>query len=132
MQFKLLLMKRQRSDELLIAVARNISARRKAAGLTQEELAEHAGLSPNYVARLEIGMNAPSLQALSRLAEALHVDVGALVTMGRTFSHDDRVQAVAKELERLNEDEEELLVKQLRCMVDLIISLRKDTTPEGQ
>ena len=71
-------------------------------------------------------MNAPSLPALSRLAEALQVDVGALVTMGRTFTHTDRVEAVAKEFERLNEREEELFVAQIRCMVDLIVSLREE------
>lgn len=123
---KLQVMKRQRSKELLAAVAKNISTRRRALGITQEELAERAGLSTNYVARLEIAMNAPSLPALSRLAEALQADVGDLVTMGRTFTHTDRVDAVAKEFERLNEREEELLVGQIRCIVDLIVSLREE------
>lgn len=121
-------MKRQRSKELLAAVAKNIGNRRRALGITQEELAERAGLSTNYIARLEITMNAPSLPALSRLAEALQVDVGALVTMGRTFTHTDRVEAVAKELERLNEREEELLIGQIRCIVDLVVSLREGIT----
>lgn len=123
---KLSMMKRKRSKDLLAAVAKNISTRRRALGITQEELAERAGLSTNYIARLEIAMNAPSLPALSRLAEALQVDVGALVTLGRTFTHTDRVEAVAEEFERLNEREEELLVAQIRCIVDLIVSLREE------
>ncbi|MEN6520051.1 MAG: helix-turn-helix transcriptional regulator [Armatimonadota bacterium] len=127
MKFKLQVMKRQRLEGLLASVARNISNRRKALDITQEELADRAGLSTNYVARLEVAMNAPSLPALSRLAEALQVDVGALVTMGRTFTHTDRVEAVAREFERLTEKEEELLTEQIRCMVDLIVSLREDT-----
>lgn len=122
---KLLVMKRGSSKGLLAAVARHISTRRKALGLTQEKLAERAGVSTNYISKLEIGMNAPSLRALSRLAEALQVDVGALVTLGRTFSHTDRVEAVAEMMGRLNEREEELLVGQIRCMVDLIVSLRE-------
>lgn len=123
---KLSMMKRKRSKDLLAAVAKNISTRRRALGITQEELAERAGLSTNYIARLEVAMNAPSLPALSRLADALQVDVGALVTTGRTFTHTDRVEAVAKEFERLNEREEELLVAQIRCIVDLIVSLREE------
>jgi len=121
-------MRRQRSEELVSAIAKNIGNRRRFLGITQEELAERAGLSTNYVARLEIGMNAPSLPALSRLAEALQVDLGALVTLGHTFSHSDRVEAVGKLMESLSEEEERLLVGQIGCMVDLILSLRKEGT----
>jgi transcriptional regulator with XRE-family HTH domain len=118
-------MKRQGSKELLLAIAEHIRTRRKALGLTQEELAERANLSTNYIARLEIAMNAPSLPALSRLAEALQVDIGGLVTLGQTFSHSDRIESVAQMMECLEEQEEKLLVGQIRCMVELIKSLRK-------
>jgi transcriptional regulator with XRE-family HTH domain len=48
---------------------------RREAGLTQRALAEAAGLSPNYVARLERGELAPSLDTAARLAGALGVEV---------------------------------------------------------
>lgn len=117
-------MKRRRSEDLLTTIAEHIRTRRKTLGLTQEELAERAGLSTNYVAKLEIGMNAPSLQSLSRLAEALQIDLGALVTLGRTFSHTDRVEAVAQMMESLDEQEEEVLIGHIRSMVELMKSMR--------
>ena len=124
-QPKLLFMgKRRRSEELLPTIAKHIRARRKVLGLTQEELAERAGLSANYVARLEIAMNAPSLPALSRLAEALQVDLSALVKLGRTPSREEHAEALSGIMKPLDEREKGLLVRQIRHIVDLIVALR--------
>lgn len=48
-------------------------------GLTQENLAKRSGVSHGYLARLEIGMQDPSLSTLAKLAKALKVTVGELV-----------------------------------------------------
>ena len=47
--------------------------------MTQEALAEKAGLSRVYVARLETGKQDPTLTTLKKLAKALKVTVGKLV-----------------------------------------------------
>ena len=52
---------------------------REQKGWTQEVLAEKAGLSWGYIARLEIGRHDPSLSTLVKLAKALKVKVGRLV-----------------------------------------------------
>ena len=52
---------------------------RERKGLTQEELAEKAGLSRGYVSRLEIGRHDPPLSLVRKLAKALRVKVGRLV-----------------------------------------------------
>jgi len=49
-------------------------------GWTQVELAEHAGLSPGYLAEMERGGRNPSLESILNLAAALDVDAGLLVT----------------------------------------------------
>jgi transcriptional regulator with XRE-family HTH domain len=46
---------------------------RKERGLTQEELAESADLSGNYISDLELGLKVPSLTILVRLSQALGV-----------------------------------------------------------
>lgn len=117
---------RKPSKELLETVAKHIRARRKLLGMTQDELAERVGLSTNYIAKLEIAMNAPSLPALCRLADALQVDVGALVTRAREFSHSDSAEAVGRMLELLTEQEEKFVVAQVECTVDLIVSMREE------
>ncbi len=48
-------------------------------GMTQEALAEKAGISRTYIARLELGQQDPTLGTLEKLAKALKVKVGRLV-----------------------------------------------------
>src|SRR5262245_3282512 len=48
-------------------------------GWTQAFLAEQAGLSPNYIARLERGELGPSLFVAARICEALEMELDGLV-----------------------------------------------------
>ncbi|MDZ4062990.1 MAG: helix-turn-helix transcriptional regulator [Phenylobacterium sp.] len=52
---------------------KNVRALRKAAALSQEELAFRAGMKRTYLSDLERGMRNPSVRALGRLADALGV-----------------------------------------------------------
>ena len=47
--------------------------------MTQEALAEKAGISRTYLARLELGQQDPTLTTLKNLAKALKVTGGELV-----------------------------------------------------
>ena len=48
--------------------------------LTQEQLAERAGLTREYIARLETGRYDPTLSTIEKLAKALRVKVNDLVS----------------------------------------------------
>lgn len=50
---------------------------RKKAGYTQEQLAEAAGISVDFLSLVERGINAPSFENLEKLSRALHVPVAA-------------------------------------------------------
>jgi transcriptional regulator with XRE-family HTH domain len=50
---------------------------RKAAGLSQEKLAERAELHPNYIGEVERGEKTISVDALLRIAKALNVSVAS-------------------------------------------------------
>lgn len=54
--------------------------RRTARALTQEQLAEAASIHPKYVGMLERGLRQPALDVLLRLAQALDLPPGELVT----------------------------------------------------
>jgi transcriptional regulator with XRE-family HTH domain len=69
-------------NEFAAAVGECIRHARQEHGWTQAELAERAGLSANYVARLERGELGPSLFVAYRLAEALETQVETLVSGG--------------------------------------------------
>lgn len=47
--------------------------KRREMGDSQEDLADTAGLSANYIAKLETGVSQPGVKALMRLAQALRV-----------------------------------------------------------
>ncbi len=51
---------------------------RSASGLTQEQLAERAGISVDFLSLVERGKNSPSFENLDDLADALGVSVSSL------------------------------------------------------
>lgn len=55
-------------------VARNLRRLRHAKGLSQEELADRAGINRNYVGMLEREENAATVDMLEKLAEVLGAD----------------------------------------------------------
>ena len=55
-------------------VARNLRRLRQKHGLSQEELAERAGLNRNYVGMIEREENAPTVDALEQIAKALDIN----------------------------------------------------------
>ncbi|MER8639009.1 helix-turn-helix transcriptional regulator [Mesorhizobium sp. M0207] len=59
--------------------ARNLRLLRQGAGLSQEQLADLAGLDRNYVGKLEREENSPTVDTLEVLALALQVNVEQLI-----------------------------------------------------
>ena len=57
-----------------------IKARRKELGLSQEALAEAAGIHVTHLGGLERGVRNPSYATLVRLAQALRTEPGILLT----------------------------------------------------
>lgn len=60
-------------------VIKRLKILREARGLTQAGLAKGSGLTREYIARLELGQQDPSLSTLTKLAKALKVTVAELV-----------------------------------------------------
>jgi transcriptional regulator with XRE-family HTH domain len=54
-------------------VARNLRIMRKQKGLSQEELADSAGINRNYVGQIEREEKSPTVDILEKLAIALEV-----------------------------------------------------------
>lgn len=60
-------------------LATNIRSRRQSAGLSQLALAERTGLSQTWISRLEQGGANPTFETLSRIADALEINVSELL-----------------------------------------------------
>ena len=61
-------------------VASNLRRARAERGLTQEELADLAGINRNYVGMIERQENSPTVDMIERLATALDVDPISLLS----------------------------------------------------
>ena len=70
------------SDEspVTTALGRAIRERRVESGLTQEALAEAAGVSARYVSDLERGRRNPGIVNIARLSNALGIDISTLTS----------------------------------------------------
>jgi len=63
-------------------VARNLRGARRAVGLSQEALAEKAGVDRSYVSRVETGKVSVGLDTLAELARAVDVAPNELLRDG--------------------------------------------------
>ena len=53
------------------AIGQVLRAKREKLGISQEELAEHAGVDRTYVSSLERGLKSPTLETFERICTAL-------------------------------------------------------------
>ncbi len=67
-----------RGDDIRIRFGKRLSELRRVKGLSQEELAFHAGLHRTYVSSAERGQRNVSLVNIEKLAKALEIDLADL------------------------------------------------------
>jgi transcriptional regulator with XRE-family HTH domain len=63
---------------LYVLLGRQIAHFRRKAGLTQEELAEKAGYSVDFISLVERGVNAPTVHRLKDIADIVGTEVWQL------------------------------------------------------
>jgi transcriptional regulator with XRE-family HTH domain len=66
-------------DDLRAALGHRVKELREALDLSQEQLAERAGLHVTYISGVERGRRSPGLNTLARLARALKITLPVLV-----------------------------------------------------
>lgn len=70
----------RRNERLISSFAAALRRRRKAAGLSQEELAFKTELSTSYISLLETKNRQPTLTVLAAVCEQLDVSMGDFIT----------------------------------------------------
>jgi transcriptional regulator with XRE-family HTH domain len=76
--------------------ALNLKENRKRCGLSQEKLAEKAGVSTHYIAVIELAKNFPAADVIERLAGALDIKVNEL--FGVTPSPVEELERIHREI----------------------------------
>jgi transcriptional regulator with XRE-family HTH domain len=73
-------------------LGRRVAELRKAAKLTQEQLAEKVGVAPETISRLERGASVPSLRSLERIAAAVGVQLRDMFEGGDARTQADKMR----------------------------------------
>jgi transcriptional regulator with XRE-family HTH domain len=70
----------KKKDDLRMMFGHRVRSLRKKHHLTQEQLAELAGISVDFLSLIERGRNSPSFENLEALGNALRISVASLFT----------------------------------------------------
>lgn len=116
--------------EYLRDVGGKIRALRDDLGLSTEEAAERAGMSPGFWGLVERAAKAASLKSLFRFAAALDVDVADLVAVGMARS-DVVAKGHLRQVERLVADATPAQAKVMVTCCRAILALREKPVVNG-
>ena len=100
-------------------VSERIKTRRRYLNLTQEQLAEYSELSPNYIARIELGSKTPSLSTFFRIAKALQINPADLVSE-EPLSAPSYSEQIIHALSGLEDNDSIFVLEQLRNTTDFL------------
>lgn len=101
--------------ELATAMGRRMAQRRKECGLTQEKVADLAGITHQQYNKAENGKTCLSSDTLLRITTALQTSADYLLS-GRKTS--DRYITTIDLLDKMTEDQRELANKLIMCIAD--------------
>lgn len=105
-----------RIDKLHSEVGEVIRARRKAQGLTQEELSETSGLHEKYIGQVERGETNITLSNLAKIAKGLGCNIADLFPGGRSTETNQSLAEIIALLESKDEKFLRTLLKVLRAL----------------
>ncbi len=110
------------SEDFYIDMGRRIATLRKAAGLTQEGMAEYTEIGASYIARIETGTRRPSLDVLCEIAEALDVPLWKLIVDQRLSTDEKAWKSASSQLAEVSRD---LSAKDIKLLVALAKRLQE-------
>ncbi|HLA51356.1 MAG TPA: helix-turn-helix transcriptional regulator [Thermodesulfobacteriota bacterium] len=97
-------------------IDKRIQELRKTHRLSQEQVAEKADISPNYLSRIECGKENPTLDMLIKLADTLKVEMWEVFDFGHEVGIKELREAMGKLLKEADEEKLRLAVKILRAV----------------
>lgn len=89
-------------EEVYVEIGALIRHHRQGRGFTQNQLAERADVSVEFVGRIERGQAAPALGTLLAIADALDVPISALFKLGAYETGSPTSEAMSRLIGRLS------------------------------
>ncbi|MDR5646434.1 helix-turn-helix domain-containing protein [Burkholderia cenocepacia] len=111
-------------EDLIRAIGKAIARRRKALGLTQEQLSEAAGLAQASLSHIERGVTSPSIERLAQLAGILECRLSDFLSETGTGPA-DRATRIHQKLSGLSPMQQDALER----LMDEAVALAMNTRP---
>lgn len=102
---------------LMMSLPTRLIALRKDNGLTQQQMADAIGIHVNSVKKYEAGQAQPSLDALKKIALALHVSTDFLLFEAHERGPDDDLSLHFEAVARMPEEEKRIVKALLEGMI---------------
>ena len=103
----------------LIELGNRIRDRRQEISMSQEKVAEQAGISVNTVSRIEGGQSAMSIEIFIKMVQILGVDANELLGVsGQTKEGDGQCQKIFCRIQHLKQSEQTVVLQTMETLVD--------------
>lgn len=99
------------------AVAKRVAEARRARGMTQEELAAKADVSPTHVSVLERGVKLPNLDTFIAIANALEVSADYLLQDVVNRSEESQSNELTSRIMELPDETRKRLINSLKAFL---------------
>ena len=121
--------KKKVSDPQLQYLGERIKVARNANHLTQQALADQAGIGLRHYQNIESGLINPSFKVLSAIVQRLAIPTDILFFPGISQQEEETGQLLSK-FAACTEEERQFLLNTVNCMAEQFISCRHKETPE--
>ena len=101
------------TQSLQRTIAARLRALRKAAGLTQEQLAEKAGIGPEHLSKIETARRFPSIETLISVASALNAEPADLIGRPGRDTRSERADRIDAVISSLCDDDAEFVESEI-------------------
>jgi len=112
---------------LMMSLRKRLIDLRKEQGLTQQQMAEAIGIHVNSLKKYEAGQAQPSLDALKKIALALHVSTDFLLFDEHERGPSDDLALQLEAISQMPEDEQMVIREVLESLIIKYQSRRWDT-----
>ena len=103
----------------LIELGNRIRDRRNEISMSQEKVAEQAGISANTVSRIEGGQSAMSIEIFIKMVQILDVDANELLGVSsQSEEKDGQCQKMFCRIQHLKQNEQTVVLQTMEALVD--------------
>lgn len=102
----------------LIELGNRIRDRRNEISMSQEKIAEQAGISANTVSRIEGGQSAMSIEIFIKMVQILGVDANELLGVSGQTKEDGQCRKMFCRIRHLKQSEQMVVLQTMEALVD--------------